>query len=122
MPVVINVVLLATFGETLRPGQVPMIERFARLVETDLGEEKKAHCRAWTVRWCTFFVLNASVALALGLLATPFVWAAYTGGIAYALIGAMFAAEYLTRKSRFRDDAPRNAMDRLMKKVFPPRA
>lgn len=121
MPVVINLVLLATFGETLRAGQVPIIERFARLVETELSEDKQAHCRTWTVRWCVFFALNASVALALGLFATPFVWAAYNGGIAYALMGVMFAAEYLSRKSRFRDDPPRNAMDRLMAKVFPPR-
>jgi uncharacterized membrane protein len=119
MPVVINVVLLATFGETLRAGQTPMIERFARLVETDLSEPKIAHCRSWTQRWCVFFALNASVALALGLFATPFVWAAYNGGIAYALIGVMFAIEYVSRKSRFRDDPPRNAMDRLMKRVFP---
>ena len=41
MPVVINVVLLATFGETLRAGQVPMIERFARLSEPELSAEKQ---------------------------------------------------------------------------------
>jgi uncharacterized membrane protein len=122
MPVVINVVLLATFGETLRSGQTPIIERFARLSEPALSDEKKAHCRRWTWRWCAFFVVNASIALALGLWASTFVWAAYTGGIAYALMGAMFAIEYVSRKARFRDDAPRNAMDRLMAKAFPPRA
>ncbi len=97
MPVVINLVLLATFGETLRAGQVPIIERFARLVEKDLSPTKQAHCRAWTVRWCVFFVLNGSIALGLGLFATTFVWAAYTGAIAYVLMGLMFAAERLTR-------------------------
>ncbi len=120
MPVVINLVLLATFGETLRAGQTPMIERFARLVETELSDDKRAHCRSWTQRWCIFFALNAAVALALGLFATPFMWAAYNGGIAYALIGVMFAIEYVSRKARFRDDPPRNPMDRLMRRVFPP--
>jgi uncharacterized membrane protein len=61
------------------------------------------------------------VALGLGLLATPFVWALYNGAIAYALMGMMFALEYVSRKSTFRDDPPKNAMDRLMAKVFPPR-
>lgn len=122
MPVAINVVLLATFGETLRAGQVPIVERFARLVEKELSPGKQAHCRAWTERWCAFFVLNGLVALGLGLWASPFVWAAYTGGIAYALMGAMFAGEYVSRKARFRDDAPRNALDRAMAKVFPPKA
>lgn len=120
MPVVINLVLLATFGETLRAGQTPIIERFARLAEPELSDAKKAHCRSWTQRWCVFFALNAAVALALGLFATPFVWAAYNGGIAYALIGVMFAIEYVSRKARFRDDPARNPMDRLMAKVFPP--
>lgn len=121
MPVVINVVLLATFGETLRAGQTPIIERFARLAEPELGDEKKAHCRVWTLRWCVFFVLNGGIALGLGLFASTFVWAAYTGGIAYALMGMMFAAEYVSRKARFRGDVPRNAMDRLMAKAFPKR-
>ncbi len=121
MPVVINVVLLATFGETLRAGQTPMIERFARLVEKELSDDKRAHCRAWTLRWCAFFGLNALVALGLGLFSSPFAWAAYNGGIAYALIGVMFALEYVSRKARFRDDAPRNPLDRLMARVFPPR-
>jgi uncharacterized membrane protein len=121
MPVAINTVLLFTFGETLRAGQVPLIERFARLVEKDLTEEKQAHCRRWTARWCVFFVLNGGVALALGLFADVFVWATYTGAVAYALMGAMFAAEYVTRKARFRDDPPRSTLDRLMTKVFPPR-
>jgi uncharacterized membrane protein len=121
MPVVINVVLLATFGETLRAGQTPMIERFARLVEKELSEAKQAHCRRWTVIWCAFFALNATAALVLGLEASPFVWAAYNGGIAYALIGVMFAIEYVSRKATFRDDLPRNPIDRLMAKVFPPR-
>lgn len=120
MPVVINLVLLATFGETLRAGQTPIIERFARLVEGELSVEKQAHCRRWTVRWCLFFVLNGALALGLGLFASTFVWAAYTGGIAYALMGMMFAAEYVSRKARFRGDVPRNLMDRAMARLFPP--
>jgi uncharacterized membrane protein len=121
MPVVVNVMLLATFGETLRAGQTPMIERFALLVEKELSDAKRAHCRSWTLRWCLFFGLNAIVALVLGLVASPFVWAAYNGGIAYALIGAMFAIEYVARKATFRDDPPRSPMDRLMARIFPPR-
>src|SRR5262249_13559422 len=114
MPVVINGVLLATFGETLRAGQVPMIERFARMVDPELSEAKQAHCRAWTAYWCAFFIANAAIALGLGLGASTFWWALYTSAIAYALMGAMFVVEYVSRKAKFRDDAPKNALDRLM--------
>ena len=61
MPVVINAVLLATFAETLRRGQTPIIERFARLVEKELTGEKRAHCRRWTAHWCGFFALNGAI-------------------------------------------------------------
>lgn len=122
MPVLVNTVLLFTFAETLRSGQVPIIERFARMVEKELSPEKQAHCRRWTGAWCGFFVVNGGTALALGLLAPVSWWATYNGGIAYALMGLMFAGEFVMRKATFRDDPPRNPLDRLMKKVFPPRA
>lgn len=117
LPVLISVVLLFTFGETLRPGQVPMIERFARMQEKDLSPEKQAHCRRWTGIWCGFFVVNGAVAALLGIFATPFVWATYTGGIAYALMGAMFAVELVSRRRRFRDFG-RGPIDRLLQRVL----
>ena len=120
MPVLVNAVLLLTFGETLRAGQTSLIERFARMQEKDLSQAKCAHCRRWTARWCVFFVLNGGTALALGLLAPLAWWAAYTGGIAYGLMGLMFAGEYVARKATFRDDPPRNPIDRVLKRVFPP--
>ncbi len=120
MPVLVNALMLFTFGETLREGQVPIVERFARLVEKDLSPEKQAHCRRWTKLWCAFFVANGAAALALGLAAPLSWWTTYNGGIAYGLMGLMFAGEYVLRKATLRDDAPRNALDRLMARVFPP--
>lgn len=117
LPVLINTILLFTFGETLRKGEVPMIERFARLQEPALSPEKQAHCRRWTVRWCVFFVINGAIAAALGLWATPFVWATYTGGIAYALMGLLFSIEYVERKRRFRDFGA-GFLDRLLARVL----
>lgn len=117
LPVLINAVLLVTFGETLRAGQVPMIERFARMQEKDLSPAKQAHCRRWTGIWCGFFLVNGAIAAALGVIATPFVWVAYTGGIAYALMGVLFAVELVVRKRTFRDfgDGP---LDRLLSRLL----
>jgi len=120
LPVLISVILLLSFGETLRPGQVPMIERFARLSDPHLTGDKRAHCRRWTQRWCAFFVLNGVIAAVLGLLASPFVWASYTGGVAYALMGVLFSLEYVERKARFRE-YERGPLDRLLARRFPPR-
>ena len=93
--------LLVEFGSTLRAGATPMNERFARMQEPELDAAKQRHCRQWTWAWCTFFVLNGGTAAALAILAPMWWWTVYTGGVAYALMGLMFTAEYLMRRARF---------------------
>lgn len=100
-PAAINAVLLATFGSTLRPGAVPMIERFARLQVADPSPEQRAWCRAWTRIWCAFFALNGAVAAALALWAPLAWWALYNGLLSYLLSGALLGGEWLLRRRRF---------------------
>lgn len=100
LPVLISVALLITFGGSLR-GEMPMVERFARMKERALSEEKVRHCRQATIAWCVFFVVNGVIAGALALLEMKTEWAIYTGGIAYGLMGLMFAGEYAVRVYRF---------------------
>lgn len=119
MPVLISGALFIAFAGSLR-GEMPLIERFARLQESELSPAKQHHCRQATVAWCVFFVFNAGVAGALALAAPVRWWAAYSGGIAYALMGAMFAGEYIVRKARFREFGAW-PHDRLLARMFPPR-
>lgn len=118
MPVLINGALLLTFAASLRT--VPMIERFARMQDPELTPDKQRHCRQVTWAWVIFFGLNASVAASLALFAPLAWWATYNGGIAYALMGSMFAGEYVLRKARFREYG-RGPQDWLLAKAFPPR-
>jgi uncharacterized membrane protein len=119
MPVLINAVLLLSFGATLVPGAMPMIERFARMQEPALSAAKQAHCRQFTWVWCAFFVANAATAATLALVAPLSWWATYTGLIAYGLMGALFSVEYVVRKARFRDYGG-GPHDRLLARLFPP--
>ena len=64
--------------------------------------------------------LASGAVLDLALYAPVSLWALYTGLIAYVLIGALAAGEYLVRKLRFRDYGLR-LHDRLIMRVFPPR-
>ncbi len=120
MPVLVNVVLLVTFGATLGAGATPMIERFARMQDPELGPDKQAHCRQFTWVWCGFFVVNGATAAALALAAPLAWWATYTGLVAYFLMGALFGVEYVVRKARFREFGS-GPHDRLLARVFPPR-
>lgn len=119
LPVVVNAVLLASFGVSLRRGRTPFIERFARMQVDDLSGEEVAYCRTVTAIWCGFFVLNGSVTAVLAA-AGPFSWwVAWTGGVAYALMGLLFTIEYVVRKARFGRYGS-GLHDRILSFLLPP--
>ena len=101
MPVLVNVTLLVGFGTSLLGDRMPVVERFARMADENLSPQRALYCRRVTKVWCLFFLINAAVSLWLALYAPLAVWGLYTGGIAYLLMGALFAGEYAIRKIRF---------------------
>lgn len=111
----------ATFGiaflRTLKA--VPLVEHFARMVKPELSAAQQAHCRTWTAIWGSCLIALAAVGLALALGASLVTWASYVGIVNYALVGLLFAIEYVIRKIRFRDYG-RNPLDWVIAKVFPP--
>jgi uncharacterized membrane protein len=56
-----------------------------------------AYTRKVTVVWCGFFVVTGTLALATALWSSDKTWALYNGLIAYLLMGALFAGEWLVR-------------------------
>lgn len=117
-PVLINAALLFQFAWTLRSPPT-MVERFARMQVDDLTEAERAYCRAVTIFWSLFFVVNGAISAAFALFASRGAWALYTGLIAYLVIGACFAVEFVIRKYRFRHHAPQSALDRAFARIFP---
>lgn len=101
-PVIINIAFLVVFGSSLLAGRVPMVERFARVMDADFPSNRVSYCRTVTMIWCAFFIINGSVALWLSVYGSLAAWALYTGVIAYGLMGLLFAAEYTVRRIRFR--------------------
>ena len=96
-PVLVNVALLGVFGWSLAYPPT-LIERLARLREPDLPAHGVAYTRRVTQAWCVFFVCNGTIAAITAFAASDRVWALYNGAIAYGLIGAMFAGEWLVRQ------------------------
>ncbi len=118
MPVMVNAVLFVTFARTLA-GDVSMIERYAQLVEPNLSQPERAHCRQVTQVWCGFFILNGAAAGGLAAFAPTAWWALYTGLLSYGLMGALFVAEFIVRKARFRRHGS-GLHDRVFARIFPP--
>lgn len=96
-PVLVNVALLGVFGWSLAHPPT-LAERLARLREPDLPAHGVAYTRRVTQAWCVFFVCNGTIAAVTAFAASDRVWALYNGAIAYGLIGAMFAGEWLVRQ------------------------
>ncbi|PVZ15489.1 MULTISPECIES: hypothetical protein [unclassified Pseudomonas] len=96
-PVLLSGALLALFGASLIRG-MPVAERLARLSEPELPPRAVRYTRQVTWVWCLFFLLNGLVTAALTLWAPLAWWTLYTGLIAYLLMGALFAAEWLVRR------------------------
>ena len=101
-PVLLNLMLLALFGLSLKFGP-PVVERLARLREPELPEHAVRYTRKVTLVWASFFLANALLISALTLWAPLSWWMLYTGLIAYALMGLLFAAEWLIRQRVRRD-------------------
>jgi uncharacterized membrane protein len=59
LPVVALGWLAFFFGRTLRAGQVPLIERIARVRDPDMPETLKRYTRRLTAVWVAYFVLAA---------------------------------------------------------------
>ena len=95
-PVLVNGALLAAFGASLLSGP-SMVERLARLRESDLPDAAVGYTRRVTQAWCLFFLVNGGIALGLALDAPEALWSLYTGVVSYALMGLMFGGEYLLR-------------------------
>lgn len=96
-PVAVNGTLFVAFSATLWHGQ-PMIERMARLTTPELPAAAIPYTRKVTIVWCCFFLANGLAAFYTARWASFEVWAWYNGALAYGLMAALFALEFLVRR------------------------
>jgi uncharacterized membrane protein len=133
-PVLINLFVAWIFGHTLAAGQVPLIERLARLMhEPDgISPEIERYARGVTLAWTVFLSGLALLNLTLALLATPGgvllmmgvqppltvpveVWSLFANFLNYVIAGAFFLVEYFYRQHRFPEQPYRNLLDFLQR-------
>jgi uncharacterized membrane protein len=130
-PVLITALMAWVFGQTLRPGRMPLIERIVRAIhgpDDALSPEILAYARRLTWAWSVLFTLLAATNLSLALFATPGgllaamgvappfsvplrVWSLFANVINYLIIGGFFVLEYLLRRRRFPQQRYRSLLD-----------
>jgi uncharacterized membrane protein len=95
-PVMVNSVMLTIFSWSLWSPPT-LVERLARMQHPDLPPEGVLYTRRVTQVWCLFFLINGSIALFTAIWSSFELWSLYNGLIAYVLMGALMAGEYLVR-------------------------
>lgn len=96
-PVLINAGFLVLFTSSLFSPPT-IVERLARIKEPDLPAAAIRYTRKVTWVWSGFFLFNGLIAAATALWGSDEVWMIYNGMIAYGLIAALSAGEWLVRK------------------------
>ncbi len=96
-PALVNLLMLGLFAMSLWRGPT-VVERLARLRETDFPPAAVAYTRRVTQVWCGFFVVNGLIAVATALWASAAVWALYNGLLSYAAMGLLMGGEWLVRR------------------------
>jgi uncharacterized membrane protein len=119
-PVLISFGVAWLFGHTLAPGEVPLVERLARVMHSaeDVTQEICAYARNVTVAWTLMMTAMGLFSLALALIAEPDgvllllgftppftvhveTWSLFANCLNYAIVGVFFVAEYAYRGYRF---------------------
>lgn len=104
-PGLICLAVAGWFGLSLRPGQQPLIERFARLIQARLGgslpNDSAAWLRGWTWVWALLMLALGSVALLLAGLEMTHWWLLWVSIGIPGLVLATLLAEYQLRQQRF---------------------
>lgn len=96
-PALVNLVMLGLFAMSLWRGP-SVVERLARLRETDFPPAAIAYTRRVTQVWCGFFIVNGGIAAATALWASPALWALWNGLLSYVAMGALMGGEWLVRR------------------------
>ena len=99
LPPLIHAGLFYMFSTSL--GSVPLIERFARLVRSELPQAVVVYCRQLTLIWSGFFAANVVLTAWLALGGDDVQWVLYNGLLVYLLIAALLIGEALWRRYRF---------------------
>jgi uncharacterized membrane protein len=106
-PGLILLAVAVAFGSSLRPGQQPLIERFAAVVHATHGREVPSGSlpwlRGWTWLWTVLLAGVGLVAVYLAATDQASLWAAWIMLVAPSLIFGTLALEYLLRRRRFPD-------------------
>lgn len=97
-PVLMQAVMLTFFAVTLLPGEMPLVERFARSMVSDVDERVARYSRRVTASWSVLFVLLLIACAAAPFLLSDAAWSWLTNVVTYVCVALFFAVEFVLRR------------------------
>ena len=77
------------------------INIFDKSIKTKIPKARfDVYCVRASVVWCVYFVIDGITALLTAYFSSDFVWGVYNGGITYAIMGLIFAGEFVILKMK----------------------
>lgn len=116
-PIMINLGLLLIFWRSLQRDQVPLITRYAQLIDGNLNEEMNRYTKRVTVSWTILFIVMLIESIGLAIFASDEVWSLFTNFINYGVIFLMFITEYLYRNAAF-PDLPKRGFFQFLRQIM----
>lgn len=96
-PVLMSAAFAGTFIDSLYRKK-PIIEKFARLYDKNLTEDKLLYIHSLTVVWSIWLSLNTLLALYTALFTSFDIWMIYNNVVFYLVCGLIFAGDLSYRK------------------------
>lgn len=110
-PVVIFMLLLFVFANSLRKNQIPIVTDIGEKTRGPLSPEMRKYTRSVTLVWSLFFLVMTLWSIVLPWFVSPVTWSWLTNFAHYIIVAALFSAEYIYRKWRFQDHDHPNFMN-----------
>lgn len=101
------------FGRTLKSGDTPIVSRMARQAHGSLPPQLARYTRRVTQAWTIFFALMALASVVLFGGGHIALWSLLANLLTPVLIGVMFGAEYLVRRSVLPPELRTGLMDSI---------
>ena len=97
-PLLITLLFLALFAESLMPGNEALVSRIARIMHETPSPQLLRYTHAVTVGWVVFLSLMLLEVIVLTLFATAKQWSLFTNFYNYFFIGLFFLVEFMLRR------------------------
>jgi uncharacterized membrane protein len=121
LPALLYAALASLFLASLRDKE-SLVERAARTIQPAVPDFIAPWCRGVTILWGAVFATSSVVLAFAAFAASTATWEAIAGRWLWTAMGAITAAEFLARKTHFRNYWYRGPFEQVWSRLFPAEA